>query len=195
MPHIYYKNTILEGFGTSCTFDYNNKETKFRIFTLFMLMGGFVLPMFSICFFYVLILCELKRAKNNFKNTITIQYNMKANYKSRSMTLVSEISEWEISNKGSSFKLDNKSACKTHLLVKRELKAFKNILLILFAFCVAWSPYAVLCIYAQFGDNGQKYVNTYTTTLTAYFAKMSSIFNPFIYTLSSSDFKRKFLNN
>ena len=61
-------------------------------------------------------------------------------------------------------------------------------------FVVAWTPYAAVTFAAQFGSNIEAYINPYTTSLPALFAKTSSVYNPLIYTLSNKDFRRFFVN-
>ena len=61
-------------------------------------------------------------------------------------------------------------------------------------FVIAWTPYAAVTLAAQFGSNIEAYINPYTTSLPALFAKTSSIYNPLIYTLRNKEFRHFFLN-
>lgn len=54
-------------------------------------------------------------------------------------------------------------------------------------FCVAWFPYAILTLVAQFCDNPEAYVNPYTASLPALFTKTASVYNPIIYIISNRD--------
>jgi hypothetical protein len=75
---------------------------------------------------------------------------------------------------------------------KREVKLIKMVALIVIMFIIAWLPYAIVALVAQFGSNIERYINPFTTTLPALFAKTSSIYNPLIYTISNKEFRRFF---
>ena len=72
----------------------------------------------------------------------------------------------------------------------RELKLIKYIILVILFYCIAWSPYAILTLVAQFGVNINDYVTPYTTVATAVFAKSSTIFNPLLFSLNNPRFRR-----
>jgi hypothetical protein len=66
--------------------------------------------------------------------------------------------------------------------------------LIVLMYLVAWTPYAVVTLAAQLGSNINYYVNPYTTSLPALFAKASSVYNPIVYTINNKDFRRFFFS-
>ena len=73
-------------------------------------------------------------------------------------------------------------------LIKRELKLIKYIFFVLLFYIVAWSPYAMLTIIAQFSTDIENYVTPFTTILTAVFAKTSTVLNPVLYSLNNQHF-------
>jgi hypothetical protein len=83
-------------------------------------------------------------------------------------------------------------------ILSREQKAMQTIFLNVSMFVFAWLPYALLVLAAQFAPPSaiSYFLNPYTTSLPAVFAKASSIYNPVIYTLSSREcriyFKKMF---
>ena len=85
-----------------------------------------------------------------------------------------------------------KSKKKFSIYSKRDLRLVKMLCLIVLMFIIAWTPYAVVTLAAQFGSNIQAYINPYTTSLPALFAKTSSIYNPLIYTLNNKNTRRFF---
>jgi hypothetical protein len=78
--------------------------------------------------------------------------------------------------------------------IHREVKVAKIILLKVILFSIAWSPYLVIAIIAQFSENLELYVTPYTTTLPALFAKTSIIYNALVYTLTHRDCRNYFNN-
>jgi len=56
-----------------------------------------------------------------------------------------------------------------------------NIFLTLCIFVYIKVPYTIITLIAQFGNNIENYVNSYSTSIPALFAKTSSIYNPLIF--------------
>jgi hypothetical protein len=81
-------------------------------------------------------------------------------------------------------------------ILNREQKAMRAIVMNVTMFIIAWVPYVIMVLCAQFGSNISLFLNPYTASLPAVFAKISSIYNPVIYTLSNREcqiyFKRAF---
>lgn len=91
-------------------------------------------------------------------------------------------------------KSSQKSICDTYsekrirnILLSYEKQVNKRIILSIFFFSLAWSPYAIITLYAQFGSNIENVVTPYTTALPAIFAKLSSVYNPIVYTLTNME--------
>ena len=57
-------------------------------------------------------------------------------------------------------------------------------------FCIAWFPYAIVTLLAQFGTNIQRYITPYTTAIPSLFAKLSSVYNPLIFILTNKKLKK-----
>jgi len=68
--------------------------------------------------------------------------------------------------------------------IRQDIAAIKAASIVILAFLISWTPYAIVCTYAQFGANTQ----------AACFAKVSSIFNPALYTLSNPQCMNYFRN-
>ena len=71
--------------------------------------------------------------------------------------------------------------------LEKEVKILKTLIMFVGMFCVAWLPYAIVSMLAQYGSNIENYINPYTTSLPALFAKTASIFNPIIYILKNTN--------
>ena len=156
-----------------------------------MFIGGFFLPLFIIALFYILIVLLLR------KNEIFLTYKI------RNVIVYKDESSFVLENKNLCAKevrnySENLNAIKplknSSNNSKKEIKLIKMVSLIILMFVVAWTPYAVVTLAAQLCTNIETYINPYTTSLPALFAKTSSIYNPLIYTLNNKDFRRFFIN-
>jgi hypothetical protein len=80
---------------------------------------------------------------------------------------------------------------------KKSLKSFaiewqitKNSIVIISAFCLAWLPYGLISMFAQFSENREQFVTPHTTILPVLFAKTSVVLNPIIYFLKNKNFRK-----
>jgi hypothetical protein len=163
LPELFSTNQfILEGFLTSCSIDYLNKELYSRIYFLSIFFLGFVLPCLLIFLFYLLIIIELN---SNFKN----ERNQK---------------DYRKSKRGREF--------------RNDVSAFKSAVAVFALFLLAWMPYSIVCLYAQFSSDNNPIISPFIATLPAIFAKVSATFNPILYIYTNKEcrkcFKRIVLN-
>lgn len=75
----------------------------------------------------------------------------------------------------------------------REFKLIKIIRLNCALFLIAWLPYAFITLYAQFGSSKESYITPLSTSIPSLMAKLSSIYNPIIYVMTSHDCKKYIL--
>ena len=61
LPFFTHNRYTLEGFLTSCSFDYISTNLSNRIVIISMLIGGFILPLLLIALFYILIVFILRK--------------------------------------------------------------------------------------------------------------------------------------
>ena len=180
-----------------------------------MFIGGFFIPLFVIVLFYIMIVYLLR------KNEIFLTYQLRNTSLKKSQTTnitnsVNNLNDESSMNQTENIKLStitfskysesfDKYKCrlifkttpttyKSSAYLKREVKLIKMISLIVLMFVIAWTPYSVVTLAAQLGSNIEGYINPYTTSLPALFAKTSSVYNPLIYTLSNKEFRRFFFN-
>jgi len=73
------------------------------------------------------------------------------------------------------------------ILLEREIRVAKMILVKILLFCFSWSPYVLVIALAQFTENAAAYVTPVTTIIPSIFAKSSIIFNALVYTLSQKE--------
>ena len=76
--------------------------------------------------------------------------------------------------------------------IRQDVAATRAATLIIVAFMLAWTPYAIICTYGQFGVEIEHIIKPHSITLASAFAKASSIFNPALYILSNKRCKNYF---
>jgi hypothetical protein len=187
---------VLEGIHTQCSFNYLNVEPKSRAVIIAMVIGGFVIPVSVMIVSYVFILMKLKSRKifqpECSKTTALLSKENKNDDTIDEIKKDTTTEEIESANKLKNKNSNEYRSKKLDLFLKSELKATKNAILIVTLFSIAWFPYTVISLIAQFSKNRSLYVNPYTTTLSALFAKTSAIYNPIIYALTNRKFQMKF---
>ncbi len=172
-----HKGFYLEGLLISCTFDYLNRDFITRMIMISLFFAGFIIPLLVIIIFYFLIWYSLK--KDNFDKFF---YSPNTSSMNSSRHLVIDLQT-------SNSRKDKKQNYK--LYIKKEVSVVNRILIMVISFCIAWLPYSIVLLYAQFSHNIQ-YLNAYSTSLPAVFAKTSCIYNPIIYVLTNVECKRFF---
>jgi len=187
---------VLEGFLTSCSFNYLNREKNSRIYMLILFIGGFGIPVSTLCVFYSLMFFELITKKKklqiqSLKHKIIKKVSVKFNSKSENCSNIIFEEESEKKTKDEIKTKENKNLFSDFFL-KRETQAARNSILIILLFCIAWTPYAVITLIAQFGTNIENYINPYSTSFSAIIAKLPAISDPLIYTLSNKGFRTYF---
>ena len=172
---------VLEGFLTSCSFDYISRNLYSRCLNMAMIIGGFCIPILTIIVFYLLIWNILRSKKCLVTNIGKSRSSFESNHPNKKFIKRS----LDIAQKN-----DSKNG------LEKEVKILRTLIMFVGMFCIAWLPYALVSIIAQYGSNIENYINPYTTSLPALFAKTASIFNPLIYILKNKNcstyYKNKF---
>ena len=164
-----------------------------------MFIGGFFLPLFLILLFYTLIVFLLRNNEIYLtyqlrnKSTKTVYINNLYSNNEDNLIKDKKLSMSTLRNYSENLN-SNQSRKKKSNYSNKEIKLVKMVCVIVLMFVIAWTPYAVVTLAAQFGSNIAAYINPYTTSLPALFAKTSSIYNPLIYTLSNKEFRQFFFN-
>lgn len=190
-PFFGWNRFVFEGFGTSCTFDYNSTREHDRLFTLMMLLGGFLLPLVIIILSYAYILKILFRRSRHLtrlnirQESSSAQFTQLYVYYFPPTTTVSAERTRSSTNIAHSVD-DHFLVSKTH---QTEARATRNALLIFAIFCLAWGPYASMAMLIQFGFAHCS--NPYVSGLLSLLTKTAACINPFIYALSSSGFRKR----
>ena len=191
---------VLEGFLTSCSFDYltNDLFTKSMIFSMFIL--GFFLPLLTIIISYLVMFFNLRT------NDVFLSYKIRYTQKNKMSNLNEKALEVEEEQKklnepksegsknGKVLRVNRKTTGEKvdGILQSREIKLAKMIFLMITCFSLAWMPYCSVCMYAQFGKNVKSYVTPLTTSMSVLIAKTSSFYNPIVYTLSNKECRNFF---
>ena len=202
---------ILEGFLTSCSFDYLSRDPYSRSYMLLMIFGGFLVPLILILVFYSFTELKLKKLCSNIVNfrnmsakTSNTQFSRSNPKNLSSQALTKQYGNKIIFNSIGNHQLQRRAKRSNtpinilrkrnnqNSVLNREFRVLKMILLNVCLFCLAWTPYAVIVIFAQFGSNTDSWLTPFTASLPAVMAKISSIYNPILYTLSNRECRMYF---
>lgn len=188
-PLFGWNRFILEGFGTSCTFDYVSKDVWDRTFILVLIIGGFLIPLLVIAMSYALILLKLSQRSRrlilqNTEETSPTQlttayyFNQLNPYPERQRGGTTTAVE---------FAIDDNSMIRN--IRRTEARATRTALYIFLIFCVAWGPYTLAALLSVFGFD--RCVNAYSTAILGLSTKLAACINPLIYALSLSGFREQ----
>jgi r-opsin len=186
---------VPEGFLTSCTFDFLNRDTQSVTIIALMVLFGFSLPVLTTALFYILISVHIREHYSKLKKRHDIdmshisrvrvaraqksQVVSKLRIEEDLTTTISQVTE---SNQTQSTAKPNK------IKLTAEMRLIRSSIVIVVMFCVSWSPYAVISLLAQHSPNRSKYVTPSTVALPTIFAKLSAVTNPIIYAFTNQDF-------
>lgn len=201
IPELFTKDGFaLEGFLTHCSFDYLNRDIITRSFMMAMFIGGYVIPLLLIIIFCSLFYHNLKKSEVFMGLVVTelsrpnnFQENFSTRHSTIAYTARSPMNEKKIVYlHKSEAKLYVPETFKKQQIIKNEIKIAKLLCMMVSTFSIAWLPYALLVLYAQFGTNIEYFVNPYSTNLPSLIAKTSSIYYPIIF-ISSDRRCRRYL--
>ncbi|CAF3590977.1 unnamed protein product [Rotaria socialis] len=189
MPPLFgWSRFILEGFGTSCTFDYVSKNSWNRSFILLLVIGGFFIPFSVIIFAYTFILMKLSQRGRQLgslsKDESYSNPNGMAHYFNQ-LSVQNENPGCQGSTAPLSF--SNENAMRN--IRRTETRATRTALLICTVFCSAWGPYAFMALVSAFGFD--HLLSIYTTAILGMLTKVAACINPLIYALSLNGFRER----
>jgi r-opsin len=183
---------VLEGFQTHCSFDYLSQDLYSRSFMIIMILGGLLIPLFLIIFFYIRIWFIVSKQDENFmvktknKKNSSVFFINSNRKRSTKVTIVINDLKTEEKKPILNLNLDYENK----KIISKQIRLLKSILIIIFLFCLAWFPYAIIVCIAQFSSDIENKITPFTTELPATFAKLSSVYNPFIFIITSERFKK-----
>jgi hypothetical protein len=197
---------VLEGFKTSCSFDYIDQDYYTRVILILMNIFGFFIPILSILICYSFILIHFKTRYSFIKIKFLSSSRIKFTKGPRPNVLFSntisqpscEISREKIDCEEAQMRprLNSCGIMTKHITRRRansylalEWQITKNTIIIIFAFCIAWLPYALISLVAQFSVNRDKFITPHTSLIPVIMAKLSAVLNPIIYVFNSRNFK------
>ena len=153
-----------EGLLVTCSWDYTSRNLSNRLYYVFLLVFGFVLPVAVLTFCYSSILCFILRSSRDITRLV-------------------------LSNDGVHFSNTTMS-----FLQRRKQKELRTALIILslaLLYVTAWTPYAVVSLIGQFGpvdDDGRMRLSPLTVSIPAFFAKSVIALNPLVYVFTHPQF-------
>ncbi|VVC31550.1 G protein-coupled receptor, rhodopsin-like,GPCR, rhodopsin-like, 7TM [Cinara cedri] len=170
LPPVFgWSKYVLEGFETSCSWDYTTKTLSNRSFYIYMLVLGFVLPVSIITYCYVFIVMSI------------LDHNKEmADCNSNIRSVGSESWDYRLSL--------NVARRGQAVPIRSALRTSYIILILIGLFMISWTPYAVVTFVGQFGDEKTK-IEPWISALPALCAKASVVYNPIVYGLSHPHFR------
>ena len=200
LPFFSSNQYVLEGFQTSCSFDFIGRSNYNRLIIVLMNVFGFFIPILIICSCYILILIYLrKHADYKRINNLISVFKTQNRFSNSSNSSSTNCSMTSNQSNSSAIRLRNVGVTNNQRMRKMrilrnyniELKITKNALFIIIAFCGTWLPYSIISIVGQYSNHREYYVTPLTTLLAVIMAKSSAVFNPIIYIYSSENFRKK----
>ena len=155
---------ILEGTGTSCTFDFLTRSTNDMSHVISIFTVHFLIPVTVISVSYYLIFKSVQKQQQEFTRVARI--------------FTEEQIPLQVINQ--------------KMGMKQELKTAKVSLITILVFCISWSPYATIALIGVFGD--QNLVNRLGSGIPGLCAKFSTVINPLLYALLHPKFRKLLFN-
>lgn len=189
-PLFGWNRFILEGFGTTCTFDYVSKDIWDRTFILVLIIGGFLVPLLVIAISYTLILMKLSQRSRRFtsqNNDDNYPTNLNSSLFFNQLNSYPENRNRTETSMSVEFSVDDNSMNRN--VRRTEARATRTALYICVIFCSAWGPYTIVALLSVLGCD--RCVNAYSTAVLGLFTKLAACINPLVYALSLSGFREQ----
>ena len=154
----------------TCSWDYTSRTLSNRLYYVYLLVFGFVLPVTVLLFCYWSIFRVIMRSSKEITRLITIS-DGKVHFSKMTMSFLQR---------------------------RRQTEVWTALIILSLAllFLAAWTPYAVVSLIGQFGpldDDGKaKWLSPLTTSIPSFFAKTAIVLNPLVYGFSHPQFRRIF---
>jgi r-opsin len=194
-PVFGWSRYTLEGFLTTCSFDYITLTWSNRAFVAYLYALGFVLPCALIAFSYVCIATALHRHNikhNTLRRRNSVNDTAAIDGQNTVRPLVTHDSPVMITVPNvTSVIITSESGTRTATTNvndgRREHKAMMTIVYVFGAFLLAWLPYALLGAFGQMG--GTLLITPYFAATAGVLAKSSRAYNPIIYAIADKQFQ------
>ncbi|XP_050693387.1 rhodopsin-like [Eriocheir sinensis] len=155
LPFLGWNQYVLEGFMTSCSFDYLSDDLWSRSYVVLLFLVAYALPLVVICYCYFYIVTSIKRHDKDILGHQRVQ--------------------------GETVKYRN--------LQSREAQLSRVVFISVFFWALAWTPYAVVSLLGV--TSWHSVLTPLATALPALFAKLSTVYNPFIYAISHHKYRQE----
>ena len=154
-----------EGFLVTCSWDYMSRNLSNRLYYVFLLVLGFVVPVSVLMFCYSAIFCFILRSSRDITRLV-----------------MSNDGRVHFSNTTMSFLQRRK---------QKDVRTAQIILSLALLYVTAWTPYTIVSLIGQFGpvdDDGQMRLSPLTVSIPAFFAKSVIALNPLVYGFTHPQF-------
>ncbi|XP_057381173.1 pineal opsin-like [Daphnia carinata] len=162
-----WSSFLPEGVLVTCSWDYMTRTLSNRLYYLYLLFFGFIIPIAVLTFCYASIFRFIIRSSKEMTRLIMT---------SDGRTLFSKTTV--------SFRKRRRQT---------DIRTALNILTLAMLCYTAWTPYAIVSLIGQFGpvdENGEpEKLSPMATAIPAFLAKTAIVFDPLIYGFSSPEFR------
>ena len=159
-----------EGLLVTCSWDYTSRNFSNRLYYVYLLVFGYIVPVIVLIFCYFAIFRFITRSSREITRLILTR-DGRVHFSTTILPFLEHRSQTEL---------------RTALII-----------LSLTLFCLAaWTPYVVVTLIGQFGpldgDGQVQWQSPLTTSIPAFFAKTTIVFNPLVYGFYQPQFRSSF---
>ncbi|KAJ8022830.1 Rhodopsin, GQ-coupled [Holothuria leucospilota] len=166
---------IEEGYGIGCTFDFVSQDLNTKVHVVLLYVGGFLSPVTVVVVCYSKIVGTVKKHKKE------IERYSRTGPQGKNDTSVTRRSV-------DTGKKPNRVFKKVSRVMAQYQLARVGIIATV-VYCMSWGPYALIALYSEFLSPKSTLKPT-VQVIPVLFAKMSSIWNPFVYAVSHTRYKK-----
>ena len=147
------------------------------------IIGDYAIPLLIICYCYSKIMHKFKVHQRDYQNILDQSSCSKASDFGSSQSSVS----FQRRSVTSATKLASRKHKKSKSIwSKTEYKIARTVLMVVFIYTIAWTPYAVVALIGQYGNSDL--ITPMVAMIPIMIAKMSTVPNPFIYAIMHPKF-------
>ena len=162
MPFIGFGQYVIEGSKIECSVKLFSRSVQNISYNILIQVLFFCLPIVTMTFCYGTIFVKVRNHERRY---------------------------FDVRNTGNVDETSFRRMRKNRKLERNEMKAAKAGLVLIFVFCLSWTPYSIVSWIGLFGNRST--LTPLVIALPAVFAKMSTIMNPLLYALLQRSFKTK----
>lgn len=186
---------VLEGFLTTCTYDYMSQDQYMKKINFLLTLSAFVVPLIIMTISYSLLYILLKYRRQTFEKGLAKNKRIISPiclFNSKSFIDVLKSFQFDYNSNRKNIRSSMKYSIDA--FVKAEVQVAKKGALMIAIFCIGWAPYTFVKLFAQ--SSFYSIANPYLVTISSMISKALTFFNPILYSIifSKKSSKKNNLN-